>query len=76
MLYFICKNRDEKDSSHKHFARIKGTDVCKALKTMPTSKLVFTNVSYHYDYNYYVTVTILNVYKISVILQGTRNYIR
>lgn len=43
---------------------------------MPASKLVFTNVSYHYDYNYYVTVTILNVYKRSVILQGTHNYIR
>lgn len=75
MLYFICKNGDEKHSSHKHFVRIKGTHICKALKTMPTSKLVFTNVSYHYDYNYYVTGTILNVYK-SIILQGIPNYIR
>ena len=75
MLYFICKNGDEKHSSYKHFVRSKGTDVCKAFKTMPTSKLVFTNVSNHYDYNYYVTGTILNVYK-SIILQGTPNYIR
>ena len=37
---------------------------------------MFTNVSNHYDYNYYVTVTTLNVYKRSIILQGTHNYFR